>query len=290
VTVAETRFKAYGEDYTSSGTQPTTFRFTGQRLDSGIQLYFYNARYYDHIVGRFVQADTIVPQAGNPQSLNRYAYTLNNPLRYVDPTGHRACADTCDVRRSNTESAGDAPAGSNTGTVGPVVTKYSAVIVMVELRRGIPPGYLGAIVRHESTNNHKFLDDFLARHVGLDRSIGVAEVKVSTAQLVEGAGYHIPPSPDRATLINRLSDPVQNIDYAGAYLEYMHDWVKGQVPADTSDEWTWELAVVGYNLGPDLLRHSLEQNGLYRLGREGSTYYQHTVPYVSQVASFMYRD
>jgi hypothetical protein len=66
--------------------------------------------------------------------------------------------------------------------------------------------------------------------------------------------------------------------------------VKGQVPADTSDEWTWELAVVGYNLGPDLLRHSLEQNGLYRLGREGSTYYQHTVPYVSQVASFMYRD
>ncbi len=44
--VAETRYKVYGEEYTTSGTQPTTFRFTGQRLDAGIQLYFYNARSY----------------------------------------------------------------------------------------------------------------------------------------------------------------------------------------------------------------------------------------------------
>ncbi|MGC9397236.1 MAG: RHS repeat-associated core domain-containing protein [Anaerolineae bacterium] len=51
-------------------------------------LYFYNARYYDPALGRFIQADTIVPSPANPQSLNRYAYTLNNPLRYTDPTGH----------------------------------------------------------------------------------------------------------------------------------------------------------------------------------------------------------
>jgi len=30
----------------------------------------------------------MVPSPGNPQSLNRYAYTLNNPLKYIDPTGH----------------------------------------------------------------------------------------------------------------------------------------------------------------------------------------------------------
>lgn len=29
-----------------------------------------------------------MPQPGNPQSLNRYSYVLNNPLRYTDPTGH----------------------------------------------------------------------------------------------------------------------------------------------------------------------------------------------------------
>ena len=36
----------------------------------------------------FIQADTVVPGAGNPQALNRYAYTLGNPLRYTDPSGH----------------------------------------------------------------------------------------------------------------------------------------------------------------------------------------------------------
>ncbi|MBK7203037.1 MAG: hypothetical protein IPH87_21300 [Anaerolineae bacterium] len=43
-------------------------------------LYFYNARYYDPSLGRFASADTLIPNPGNPQSLNRYSYVLNNPL------------------------------------------------------------------------------------------------------------------------------------------------------------------------------------------------------------------
>ena len=46
------------------------------------------ARYYDPTLGRFVSADTIVPEPGNPQDFNRYAYVRNNPVRYTDPTGH----------------------------------------------------------------------------------------------------------------------------------------------------------------------------------------------------------
>ena len=45
-----------------------------------------------------MSADTIVPDPSNPQSYNRYAYTLNNPLRYTDPSGHRVDsggADSC---------------------------------------------------------------------------------------------------------------------------------------------------------------------------------------------------
>ncbi len=51
-------------------------------------MYFYNARYYDSLLGRFLSADSIVPSPANPQSLTRYSYVLNNPLRYTDPTGH----------------------------------------------------------------------------------------------------------------------------------------------------------------------------------------------------------
>ncbi len=66
----------------------TDYRFTGQRQESDIKLYDYISRWYDYRRGRFVQADTIVPEPGNPQSLNRYSYVGNNPIRYSDPSGH----------------------------------------------------------------------------------------------------------------------------------------------------------------------------------------------------------
>ena len=47
-----------------------------------------NARFYVSGIGRFASADVIVPDPTNPQQYNRYTYTLNNPLRYSDPTGH----------------------------------------------------------------------------------------------------------------------------------------------------------------------------------------------------------
>jgi hypothetical protein len=39
-------------------------------------------------LGRFVQADSIVPQPYNPQDYDRYSYVRNNPLKYFDPSGH----------------------------------------------------------------------------------------------------------------------------------------------------------------------------------------------------------
>ena len=86
--VAELRYHPWGGTRYTDGTTPTSYRFTGQREDATIGLYFYNARYYDPALGRFISADTLVPQAGNPQDLNRYAYVRNNPLRYTDPSGH----------------------------------------------------------------------------------------------------------------------------------------------------------------------------------------------------------
>ncbi len=67
---------------------PTDRQYTGQRWDADLGLYDYRARTYDPALGRFIQPDTVVPEPGDPQSLNRYAYVLNNPLRYNDPSGH----------------------------------------------------------------------------------------------------------------------------------------------------------------------------------------------------------
>ena len=46
------------------------------------------ARLYDPYIGRFLSADPVLPDAANLQAYNRYAYVLNNPLKYVDPTGN----------------------------------------------------------------------------------------------------------------------------------------------------------------------------------------------------------
>ena len=51
------------------------------------------ARDYDPRLGRWLSADTIVPNPANSQSFNRYAYVYNNPLKYTDPSGRRACSD-----------------------------------------------------------------------------------------------------------------------------------------------------------------------------------------------------
>jgi len=77
-----------------SGSLPTPYRYTGQRWESAIGLYFYNARWYDPALGRFIQPDTIVPEPGNPQALNRYSYAGNNPTTYNDPSGHERVVGT----------------------------------------------------------------------------------------------------------------------------------------------------------------------------------------------------
>jgi RHS repeat-associated protein len=51
-------------------------------------LMYYNARWYDPVLGRFAQADTLVPEPENPLAWDRYVYVMNNPVRYVDPSGH----------------------------------------------------------------------------------------------------------------------------------------------------------------------------------------------------------
>jgi RHS repeat-associated protein len=100
VSNSTTRYYPYGSTRVAGSGLPTEYRFTGQRREAGLGgpdgLYFYNARWYDPSLGRFLSADTIVPNPGNPQSLNRYSYVLNNALKFTDPTGHYAFEENPD--------------------------------------------------------------------------------------------------------------------------------------------------------------------------------------------------
>jgi len=85
--IGEYVYRPFGETYFEAGTH-FRYLYTGQEHDFETGLYFYNARYYDARLARFISADTIVPGAFDPQALNRYTYVRNNPIIYTDPSGH----------------------------------------------------------------------------------------------------------------------------------------------------------------------------------------------------------
>jgi RHS repeat-associated protein len=89
VSGADTRYYPFGEARSSTTSMLTDKLFTGQREITDLGIYYYRARFYSLYINCFLCADTIVPRYANPQSLNRYSYVNNNPLRYIDPTGHR---------------------------------------------------------------------------------------------------------------------------------------------------------------------------------------------------------
>ena len=63
-------------------------RYTDQVYDAGTGLYQFGPRYYDPNVGRFIQPDSVTFTGETSQGFNRYAYTGNNPLTRIDPSGH----------------------------------------------------------------------------------------------------------------------------------------------------------------------------------------------------------
>ena len=90
---AELRFKAWGESRFTYGSTPTTYRYTGQREQSQLSIYFYGARWYDPALSRFLSPDSIIPGAGNSQAWDKFAYALNSPVNFIDPTGHAVQRD-----------------------------------------------------------------------------------------------------------------------------------------------------------------------------------------------------
>ena len=91
-------YKPFGEEQTITGTLENNEKFVGKEKDKETGLYYFGARYMKAEIGRFTSPDPVGPvDAGtsktnyksleNPQKLNRYAYTLNNPNKYVDPLG-----------------------------------------------------------------------------------------------------------------------------------------------------------------------------------------------------------
>ncbi|MBC7251432.1 MAG: RHS repeat-associated core domain-containing protein [Anaerolineae bacterium] len=141
-----------GDDGAGSGTGtlPTDFGFTGQRNEGTIGLYDYRARYYDPALGRFVSADTVVPNPGDPQDLNRYAYVRNNPLRYTDPSGY--CIPGVNCPDDPPKPAWSPPSGYRPQSTEEYIAYLGWVQAQIELERRETGGTVVTLLMQQSLN------------------------------------------------------------------------------------------------------------------------------------------
>ncbi|RJX36755.1 RHS repeat protein [Paenibacillus pinisoli] len=84
----EYSYDIWGKPIVEEEEIPNTFRYSGEFWDSSTELQYLRARWYDPITGRFVNEDTYQGDIYKTQTLNYYTYVINNPLKYIDPTGN----------------------------------------------------------------------------------------------------------------------------------------------------------------------------------------------------------
>ena len=93
--VVKYTYDAWGKCTVDASATNTTlanlnpFRYRSYYYDTETNLYFLKTRYYDPEIGRFISPDSskyLDPESIN--GLNLYAYCLNNPVMYEDPSGH----------------------------------------------------------------------------------------------------------------------------------------------------------------------------------------------------------
>jgi len=77
-------YTPFGDTTTIGADSDNGFQFTGRENDGGTGLYYYRARYYNPVLGRFISEDPIGFAAGD---VNLYAYVANSPTNAVDPSG-----------------------------------------------------------------------------------------------------------------------------------------------------------------------------------------------------------
>jgi RHS repeat-associated protein len=81
-------YDIFGNPILTVEVYENAIRYAGEFYDAETGLYYLRARYYDPYTGRFISEDSYWGEDSNPLSLNLYTYGYNNPLMYIDPTGH----------------------------------------------------------------------------------------------------------------------------------------------------------------------------------------------------------
>jgi hypothetical protein len=257
-------------------------------------------RWYDAQLGRWISADTIVPDLANSQSLNRFAYVGNNPVLYVDPNGHAAWIPFFLVLvgayaggRGAYEVASvvfiDSDRRDQIG--GQLVADVSETIRSESASHCVDPTLVGAVLRHESAaferrlwtlwptmqpgavaNALEYLQSALPEDFSIGpmqtgdmASLGPAQMQLRRARELEELGYVTPRSSDaerRKALLGRET----SVEYVAGMLQYLTDQLSTlREFSDLSAEDQQRVILIGYNWGWEGLQDYYDEYGFYPL-------------------------
>jgi len=104
-------YDAFGSPRSVSESVYNPFMFTGEPYDPSGLIYL-RARYYDPATGRFLSQDTYPGELTDPLSRNKYVYCRNNPILYIDPSGHMTL---CEAWENFNKGIGVAATGETYG-------------------------------------------------------------------------------------------------------------------------------------------------------------------------------
>jgi RHS repeat-associated protein len=319
------RYYPYGEprdDYDSA--LPTDHTFTGQITDGllgdgGTGLMYYGARYYDAQVGRFAAADTIIPNPGNPQDLNRYAYVSNNPVNGVDPSGHgptendwhryygHPTPEYGGEREKTLPDLGNPITVTGSletrrwwhpaswfshvvdGITGRDAGDYADYIVAAAQEAGVDPVLLFAIVEHESRNQSiwgltdRYEDaakEMVHEITGwLDPSIGMTQMTRST--FYETVDNHPDVFEEGTAWYDLRGDDLLAIRAAAYHLSDLQAQLETVVVHSPLDE--RYLLALGYGAGSAVMLQVAEGGAL---GPEGAKYVGYVAEHYSKAHDF----
>jgi RHS repeat-associated protein len=246
-----------------------------------VGVYYLRARYYQPTTGRFMSEDSI------RSGLNYYTYTMNNPLFFIDPLGLAEVGLRAYAESYGATVSWDDKTRLATITYGGISKNYSVSayknvngriiiddsilnetfgwgkdseartsisnnaqnIINAANKFGVDQNVVAGVIYAERNTNLNFIDKFtdLLSNIGVDTSVGLGQVRLRTAEMLEQSGYMpLTPSVTYVTadmfryniattyniaLSRRLEDDKINSLYVAAYIKFIQDKWQGEFPA-----------------------------------------------------------
>jgi len=199
------------EDTTKTLAELNPLRYRGYYYDNDeLGFYYLQSRYYDPTICRFINADGYASTGQGLVGYNMFAYCNNSPIYYVDSQGRRSEKAASEIIEQNAD-----------------------IIIAAAEEFDVDPVTVASCIYAEQVLNYDWKDELFDYFLYfLDTSIGVGQVKVSTACLLEDEGYiektESLKSPSffvsRWYMVSvRLTDNTYNIRCVAAYLRYWQD-------------------------------------------------------------------